>query len=248
MNELQSLAQELARVAAGGFWKTVLTGVVFAAAGFAAGVALVVYAGRRGLLRRDLRPWAWVARVNYVYVPVVLALFLGSLGGVYGAQRVVGSAIDRTTAPVVSYAQAYLPTLQAALAARLPRNGAEATVETLIAEQMGGGERNPFVREAMFRLNLALVHHALDQVQLPEGARGSMDALRHVDLAGLGSAPFQALPRALHQASSSFFAAKYAFVLMLFAPLLLLPVAEYLAHAGWRWSRRRAAGLVHPPS
>lgn len=252
MNEMQPFIQALAGSAAGGFWKATLTTLVFGALGFALGAALVVYAGRRGLLRRDVRPWGWVARMNYVYVPVLLGLLCGSLGTVFATHRVVRTAIDRASDPAISYARSYLPALQAALNEKLGRaRGSGTTVETLVAEQMPGeGLRNPLLREAVYRMNLALVHHALNQVQVPEGAAGPLDALRHADLTSLDQRAFQSLPRALHGAANSFFYAKYMVVWMLFAPFLLIPVAEYAAHAGWRWHRRRSApvatALPHP--
>ncbi|WP_420129722.1 hypothetical protein [Longimicrobium sp.] len=248
MNEMQTFTDLFAGTVANGLWKATLTAIVFGAGGLALGVGLVVFAGRRGMLRRDPRPWGWVARMNYVYVPVVLMLLCASLGSVYSAHRVVRTAIDRTTDPAISYARSYLPALQTALNEKLGKpRGSVATVETLVAEQMSGERvRNPLVRQALYRLNLALVHHALDQVQVPDGARGAVNALRHADLTDLDAQSFQSLPRALHGAANSFFFAKYLFVWTLFAPFLLIPVAEHLAHAGYRWHRRRAAAHPHP--
>lgn len=252
MNELHPILHELTGSVAGGVWKATLTALAFGALGLAFGVAGVVYAGRRGLFRRDLRPWGWVAPVSYVYVPVLLMLLCGALGSVFSAHRAVRRAIDRSTGPAMEYARSYLPALQTALNEKIGHErGSRTTVETLVAEQMGTERiRNPLLRGAVYRLNLALVHHALDQVQVPEGAQGPVDALRHADLTALDSRAFQSLPRAMHGAANSFFFAKYLFVWMLFAPFILLPVAEYAAHAGWRWHRRRsistAAAHPHP--
>lgn len=248
MHGMQTYTDLLAGSVASGLWKAALIAAVFGAAGLALGVAMVVFAGRRGMLRRDLRPWGWVARMNYVYVPVVLMLLCASLGSVYGAHRVVRTAIDRSTDPAISYARSHLSALQTALNETLGKHrGSEATVETLVAGQMSSERvRDPLVRQALYRLNLALVHHALDQVQVPDGARGAVNALRHADLTELDTRSFQSLPRALHGAANSFFFAKYLFVWMLFAPFLLIPVAEHLAHAGYRRHRRRAVAVAHP--
>lgn len=250
MDELDPFIRELAGSAAGGFGKMLLAAFVFGALGLALGAVLVTYAGRRGLLRRDSRPWGWMARMNYVYVPLVFALLCGSLGSVYSAHRAVRRTIDRTTEPAIAYARGYLPALQAALNEKLAKpRGSGTTVETLVAEHMGtGGFGNPLTREVVYRLNLALVHAALDQVRLPEGAQGPVEALRHADLTALDSRAFQALPRALHGAANSFFYAKYVFVWMLFAPFLLIPAAEYAAHAVWRRRRGRAQAVAaaHP--
>lgn len=240
---MQPFVAALAGSAAGGLWKTAVLTALFAAAGLGAGVALVLYARRRGLLRRDGRRWAWVARVHYAYVPLVLMLLGGSLGTVYGAHRVVRGAIDHGSASAQAYARGYLPALQAALNHKLNRpRGSELTVEALVAEQMQlDGVRNPLVRAAMYRLNLAIVHYALDQVQLPQGVEGAVTALRHVDLTDLEGRAYRSLPRALHGAANSYFAGQYLLVLMLFAPFLLLPGAEYAAHAVYRRRRPAAA-------
>jgi hypothetical protein len=248
-NTLQPFADAFTGSMAAGLGRGALLAVLFAGFGLAAGVALVVLADRRGLLRRDVRPWHWAARLHYVYVPVLLMLLGGTLGSVFAAHRAVGRAINRGSDGVGAYTRSYLPTLQAALDERLRRpRGSEVTMETLIAEQLQVADvRNPLVRGALYRLNLAVVHHALNQVPLPDAARGTVQALRHADLTAVDGRAFQSLPRALHHAADSFFFAKYVAVWLLFAPFLLIPLAEHTAHAGWRWHRRRTApAAAHP--
>lgn len=220
----------------------ILMGLLFAALGLGIGAGLIVHCGRRGMLRRDVPAWAWAARLHYAYVPLLLCALGGALGSVYGAQRVTGRAIDRTSSSILAYANGYLPALQASLDTLVgQRRGAEeVTVETLIAEQMQVDRvQNPLARAAMFRLNLAIVHHAMDQVRAPEQARRPLEALRHMDLRNVDPRVFELLPRTLHATANSFYLAKYALVWMLFAPFLLLPVAEYGAHHLFR--RRRPA-------
>lgn len=221
----------------------VLMGVLFAVPGLAVGLMGIAWCGRRGMLTRDVPAWSWAARLHYVYVPLLLLSLGGALGSVYGAHRVTRRAIDQGSASVLTYARGYLPSLQTAVDAKMgERRGAEeVTVETLIAEQMQTDRiRNPLVRGALYRLNLAIVHHAMDQVSTPEAARRSVDALRHLDLRNVEGPVFSLLPRTLHATADSFYAAKYLFVWMLFAPFLLIPLAEYGAHHLYRRSRARA--------
>ncbi|HEX6041160.1 hypothetical protein [Longimicrobium sp.] len=217
-----------------------LTAIAFAVLGLVAGVGLMIVCRRRGMLRRDVPAWAWAARLHFVYVPLLMLTLGGALGSVYGAHRVTRRAIDHGSASMLAYAHGYLPALQASIDATIGArgDGEPVTVETLIARQMQTDHvRNRFARAALYQLNVAIVHHAIDQVNAPEAARRPIEALRHLDLAKVEPRMYEMLPRTLHATANAYYMGKYLFVWMLFAPFLLIPVAEYAAHHVYR--RRR---------
>lgn len=223
-----------------------LTGLAFAALGLMAGVGLMVVCRRRGLLRRDRPAWAWAARLHYVYVPLLMLTLGGALGSVYGAHRATRHAIDEASTSMQAYARGYLPALQAAIDARIGArgDGEAVTVETLVAERMQSDHvQNPLVRAALYQMNLAIVRHAMDHVSTPEAARGPIEALRGLDLTRVEARAYEMLPRTLHATASAYYMGQYLFVWMLFAPFLLIPVAEYSAH---RFVVRRAQRNATP--
>jgi hypothetical protein len=174
--------------------------------------------------------------------------FGGAMGGVHGAHRGVGHAIDDASGQAVTYARAWLPALQDSVNASLGRAaGSGVTVETLIAEQMHGRQRvaNPFARRALYHLDVAIVHHAMNQVDVPADLRAPVSALRHVDLTRLDQRAYELLPRTLHAAADQFFFSQYLMVLLAFAPFLLVPPAERLA---WAWYQRRRRADAPPPA
>ena len=244
---MEAFLDDFARHLLGALWKVLAVGFVFALLGLAAGVAGVVVCARAGMLRRELRVWGWVAKLHYVYVPLVLMGAAGSLGCVLGAHRVTRGWIDQSAAPVVAYAQAYLPELQTSINQSVGlRRGEGVTVEQLAAREMSrklSEERDfhPLVRRGTYYLNLAIVHYAVNQVEPPREAKEAVKAARRLDVSNIDPRAFELLPRTLKGTANSFFFAVYTDIGLVSFLLLLLGLAEYGAYRAFLWWRRRNA-------
>lgn len=225
-------------------------GALFAVIGLAAAVAILAVCRRKSLFRREREWWTWVARLNYVYLPVLLVVVGGSLGAVFGAHRATRGWIEETREPLAEYARGYLSDFQQTLNASAGMaEGSGTTVEELVARQMRpDAVESRFARAALYHVNVAIVRYAIAQVDLPPEAQAPVQAIRRLDVSDLSAGTSNILRRALHEAANSFFYGQYAALLLFFAPLLLLPFAEYAAHAIYRRrSRRNAADATTSP-
>jgi hypothetical protein len=220
-------------------------GVVFMVGGLALGGAAVWVGRRMGLFEREPQAWSLLARLNVVYVPVVCAVCGALAGGIYGAQTATHRWIDASTEPVVAYARAYVPHVQATLDEALAdAPGETLTVEEAVARVMridGVLATRPVARAVLRRLNVAVLDYALAQV--PGGAEAGrfVRDVGRMDLRRLDPAAFDRLPRALHEAANRAFAPAYAAVVALFTLAMLLPALEGLLYRAVRAVRRRRA-------
>lgn len=250
MTTIHPFVESLAGRVPGAMAVILASGAFFSLAGLGAGIGIVVACRRKALFRREMAWWTWVARTNYVYVPALLLVTGGSLGAVFGAHRATRGWIEETREPLAEYARGYLADFQSSVNASMGMaEGSGTTVEELVARGMRPDAlENRFAREALYRVNVALVKYAIDQADLPPEAEVPVEAIRRMDVSDLSASTTALLRRALHEAANSFFYGQYLAVLLFFAPFLVLPVIEYGAHAVYRWRNRpSAAGATESP-
>lgn len=61
------------------------------------------------LFQRSNGLWTFVAKLNYLAMPIAFMLFFGFTGGIYGVQSAMNNYIDKTTEPIINYATTFLP-------------------------------------------------------------------------------------------------------------------------------------------
>lgn len=102
--------------------------------GFVSGLCLIIAAKKNGWFKRNNVFWSFIARLNYVYIPVLFLALGGFFGAVRGIHKISGNFIDTSTQPIVAYAQGYLPQIQDFVNTKLDtRKGQNIQLEDLIA-------------------------------------------------------------------------------------------------------------------
>ena len=233
METLQWLLAEIVKYLADLFISLLTYGISFALLGLVIGIVGVVIAGRSGIFKRSNSLWSLIAGLNYVYVPLILAIFGGFFGTVYGTHTCADRFIDDTAKPLTQYGQTYL-TQAMAIVPEIPweRHHDKSLDEILSVEmsQRLGTEQGSTAHQFFTVINQSVIKHALKEAGVPSTLSDPMAVLRDYKTRRLPSNAFISLPRTIHQHCDAYFSLKYAFVFWIFLPFLLLPFAEYMLY------------------
>ncbi|MCB0522532.1 MAG: hypothetical protein H6577_16110 [Lewinellaceae bacterium] len=225
-------------------WNVFLFGFL----GFAGGVALVVIGRKREWFRREFRAWSLAAKLNYLYLPLLLMVFGGVTGSFYGVKKTADRFVEKTAAPLAQYAQAYASNIQAYLPDPQWAAEEDMTLEEMIAlglSEKGGLEPGSMASMAATAINLAIAEQMLDEFGVPELVRDPIGAVRAFREASFQASMFSNMTPKLQSVCGQFVWLKYKVVLFFFLPFLLLPLGEYLLHRFFRGARRKAGGLLN---
>lgn len=206
-------------------------GFFFAVLGLVGGIILMVKFNRNGGLDRRHDIWTFLAKINLVYVPILLALFLGSGGLVVGVQKTCNNWIDASTQPVVEYANMYLPTLKAA-AMELDINSA-LTLEEMIALELGDHQEvagDSYTSDLMFHYNSAIAGALLEELGYPRELDELVKVMRSLDLSRIDINFFNRIPDSIKSYAGGYFFILYKMIFLGFLPFLLIPGVEYGLH------------------
>jgi len=204
--------------------------ILFALAGLVLGIVFVVIAGRKKAFKRTNRVWSLVAAMNYVYIPVVLMIFGGAIGGIRGAHQTAGKFIDKTSQPLVEYGHQYTQQFGAYLSQLPLANQPGMTLKEAVAQQLvtqGGLEAGSLTHSMVSMISLATINYLLDEIDVPEAVRTPVFVAKALLENPVDQSAFLALPRSLNQAVDAFFRPQYIITLSAFLPFLLLPFVEF---------------------
>ena len=108
MDVLQSYFAEVVLHLASLFTSLLFYGLLMAGIGLTVGIGIVVLVGRSGGFKRPSQAWSIIAGLNYGYIPLLLLVFGGLFGSVYGAHRSISQLVENTAKPLARYGQSYL--------------------------------------------------------------------------------------------------------------------------------------------
>lgn len=221
---LSTLIQEQIASALGQLAGSIALGIFI---GLISGLCLIITARKKGWFKRDNIFWSFLARLNYIYIPVLFLALGGIFGTVRGVHNISGKFIDSTTSPIVAYAQGYLPQIQNFVNTQLnTEKGQNIQLEGLIASHLAsefGLDTGSYEYQAMFKINSTI----LSTVLLVKGP-DCISTIRNMDITNMPPTVFNILPEMLHEVCDGFFFLKYTAVLVMFFPFLMIPVAEYI--------------------
>ncbi len=219
-------------------------GIVAAVLGLLIAIGLLIAGHRNGVFERRFRLWTILARIHFIYLPLLFVAGFGALGGVLGAHTVARRWIDATAQPVIDYAREYVPRAQAYINEALELNpGSRITAEEVVAGTMAremAPESRGVLRAALFQLDLAIIRHFVDEALEDEDPSAVATTLRELDVSSLDAAVLGILPLSLKRVALGFFLPYYVIVFTVAVPLALIPLAEFGLHLGVGWVAGRA--------
>ncbi len=229
-----------------------LYGALALFAGVVIGIVAAWCLHRAGLLRRQTRVGHWAARLYFVYLPAVLALFAMQAALVLCVENTLADHLQATRPAIRSFTQHALGTAQPQLQALLDQHpqlstvSIERVVDAAIdgAAQTPGALTNGALRELAAAGAIVLGAHALRET-INDVLANQLQKLAHVDaqttrialsqsLATLADGEF--VVRVLAQRMHVFFVSLYRGVGLHCLFWLVLAAVE-IGFARWRWRK-----------
>jgi hypothetical protein len=241
MDTINWLFTFLTEQIAAAFWAVAMRGLLFALAGLALGIFLVMALRRGGAFHRESRWWSYLAKLHYLLIPILLMIFSGIIGGINGAHRVSKEYIDRAAQPLVEYGCKYV----AQFAQFIPEIPLEESMDisledviALHAVEQGGVKPGSLKYDLASMINRAIISTTLDELGIPAELRNPSTIVRALNATQVTQQHLMELPVAVHRYSDSYFYAQYLLIWGLFLPLFLLLLAEFALHLVVRWLGR----------
>ncbi len=210
MESINAVINDIASLVGDLLGNVLLYGISGAVLGLVIGIYLVKRFGQQGLFNRSNPFWTFIAKCNYVLLPLALLITGLTQGGIYGAHHTAEVWIEQTTTPIVDYAENYLPQLQTFCNKHLVSgNAQQATIEDIVVAQ------NPRQAEGisgsmLTSFNVFLVGGFLDLATPTSGAVAEpLVLMSQVDLQRLDRKVFEVLPASMRAVCSFYFAGVY---------------------------------------
>lgn len=208
-----------------------LTTVFYAMIGGIIGLVISIYtlrkASKKGWLDRSNSLWSFVAKLNYILLPVVLVLIGISQGGIWGAHTTAEKWIDEATTPIIDYLEVYVPEMQQFCdnyVLNQPIGQTKVTVGDLVTlqEKKSNTSSGYVLRQVKIQGLTALLNFA--------GPLGDMvdpiDKISKIDITDLNRSSFDVFPSSLKAANSYYFGYFYLTCLAPFGTYFMIAIGE----------------------
>ncbi len=87
-------------------------GILFAAIGLVTAILFINYGRRRRWFNRSFGLWTFVAKLNYLYLPVLFVVFGGSAGILSGVHSAAGDIVDAASGEFIKHGQETMMQIQ----------------------------------------------------------------------------------------------------------------------------------------
>jgi hypothetical protein len=185
--------------------------------------------GKKGFFRRPGRTWSFVVGLNYIYIPILLAIVGGFGGTFYGAHSCAERFIDDTARPLSNYGHNYFQQAISILPEIKWDKHPNKTLDEVLAHEMAqriGASPGTTAYPYLMVINQSVIQHVVREANVSD----KIDPLKvanYLQNHRLASNAFIGLPRTLHEQCDGFFWIQYAWIAWIFLPFLLLPWIEY---------------------
>lgn len=210
-------------------WNFFKYGTLYGILGLIGGIALAFFLNRHGIFQRTNKVWTYFAKLNFVYLPILLATLFGVFSAVNGIQKTVNAWIDDSAHRIEIYALDYVPQVQE-MGEELVvvEEEAEKKLKDMILEG-AGLEENPMAERFYFWFNKALITYMLDKMGYSTDIEGlkalateeeKLEALNAQFFAGVaGFIKKKIIEQVFSGIQSGLF--------ITFLPFILVPIVEY---------------------
>ncbi|MBV6655912.1 MAG: hypothetical protein KI786_19220 [Mameliella sp.] len=192
--------------------------------GLVSGIIVIVVLRRKGVFSRPNMFWSFLAKLNYLFIPVCFTALFGVLGGIYGLQSQTEEWIDYSAQPVMAFGEQILPVVG--------EMGEELSAYSNLDEAISGFSEANLNQGGFFDFTIGYmlnhgIHMLLEEFGYPETVSGIIQMTKENNFSEPAAATLQRIPEAVKSYHGVFFQKIYLTTILAFVPYLLIPIAEY---------------------
>lgn len=247
MDTLNWLSNEIANIFSSLVWSAFTWATIMGLIGFIGSIFMVRLLNKRGYLQRQNRLWTFLAKMNLIYLPIILPVYFAAMGAIFGVHKTTNNWIEKTTEPVTEYALAFLPTVQQ-LGTHL---NTQLTLEETLNQALLNEQDLPndsWEREMQVQYNNAIVTTLLDEFGYPHEVDGLISLVREQNLAAVDASFFTSLPAAIQDYCGTYFWIAYGSVWIAFFPFFLITIIEFGIHFIYSRIFNKSKIIAYTPS
>jgi len=210
---------------AGIFYDMFYMGIIVGAVGLIFGVLVTLFFKDRGMFVRSNSTWSFIAKLNYLYIPVCFAALFGLVGAVYSFQYKVDNLVDFSEESFMRSGEKFLP----AIDSLSHQFNTFSELEDEIYEAVREDSATDFYY--LNKLVSLVVYHGIKMLTNELGYPDTVAGVQQMAEENNFSNPSEDLLRRLPEAANSyywvFFRSAYWNAFWTVFPYFLIPVGEY---------------------
>jgi len=241
MNTLQWLTTETLSLIGSFTWNFIKGGFLAGLLGFVIGVFLVFFLRRKGLMKRPNSLWKLIVKLQYIFIPILLAFIFGSVGATNSVHTMINQWVDNSTLELNEYSKNYVPEIQL-ISERLSTSATntDGKVKELILESSGLAE-NAMAQNFYYAVNRQIIGYSLEYLGLANNVEGLKELSKPENASKLSEISFSSLSKYLKSSLiGPYVSGFYWSIAIFFIPFLLISLGEFVLF----FINRRAAPVI----
>jgi hypothetical protein len=221
-----------------------MSGLGWGITGFILGIILVVQCKKRQTFARSNALWSFVAKCNYVLIPIALGGLGLTQGGIMGAHNTVNEWIDMTTEPIIEYVADYLPAFQQFMNNTMTNNPDQHITLEQAVNQFNQSEATGIKQIIISNVNIGVLSAALELAPNTPASDFAepLIMLSQTDIYNLQKKDLSVLPMTLKAVSGFYFGSVYW---VFFAPFGLYFLVVFGELMFYRLIRKASNAVYH---
>ncbi len=203
-----------------------LYGFLASMIGLVLGIVLIKKGRKRNLFLRSNGLWTFLAKLNYIALPVAFMVYFGFIGGIYGVHTSVETYIDDATTPIINYATTFLPEFQQ-FVEHNPNQYASIDQALEAFEKQPSNSRSRQQAEASFGgMNVMIVEGFLEAIGKRADIAAPVIAISQVDPNNIKRSDLELIPLSVKSVLSYWLIPIYWAVCVPFFSFMFIVLAE----------------------
>jgi len=198
-------------------------------AGLIFGVLIIRWARKKRIFIRNNSIWTFLAKSNYILLPLSLSLLGITQGGIYGVHTTANGWIDQTSRPIIDYAEQYIPSMQQFCNAYILDNPGGTIKEAVRAHNPKAS--SGMTGKAAITFNTMMLGAFLD-ITTPVGAEAiePVALISQIDIHKLDRKIFEVIPASMKVYSGYHFGLFYVTFFIPFGYYFLFLISEFILY------------------
>ncbi|MCR9098978.1 MAG: hypothetical protein NXI25_03440 [bacterium] len=218
---------------AGIYYDMFYSAIIVGAVGLIVGGLVMLFLKDRKAFVRPVSLWTFIAKLNYLYIPVCFAALFGLFGAVYSFQSKVDNLVDFSSETFMKSGEKALPSVDS-LAHRLnPLFELKDEIYAVVQEEKP--TESYYINKILGGLSYHYVVMIAKELGYPETVEGVQQMAKENSFSNPDEALLRRIPKAAKSYYWVFFRGAYWDAFWRVFPYVLIPVAEYALYRLVSW-------------
>lgn len=219
------LKEDASYTIAGIYYDMFYSAIVVGTVGLIIGVLVMLFFKDRKAFVRPVSLWSFIAKLNYLYIPVCFAALFGLFGAVYSFQSKVDNLVDFSAETFMKSAEKALPSIDSMVLRLNPFSELKDEVYAVIQE--GKPTKSYYINKILGGLSYHYVVMIANELGYPETVKGVQQMAKENNFSNPDEDLLRRIPNAAKSYYWVFFRGAYWDAFWSVFPYFLIPVAEY---------------------